>query len=97
MMKGNDTIHVNFETIAVMLRALDYGETAMSQAEEMSGEAKVIVDNTRLIRKQLLNPLYTSIIEDAAREAREDQQVKAKRQHKPEPKKDKKDKKDKTT
>lgn len=60
------TLRLNKESAAVLLHCLSYGQAAVSQADQISGVAKVIEENCNLIRDQLAKEIATQIIHQAA-------------------------------
>ncbi len=64
---------LNLESAAVLLRALTYGECAISTHQIRSGEARVIQHNTNLLREQICTGICRHVIEHTAKEEREKQ------------------------
>ena len=57
------TINLNNESAAVLLRALSYGQNAISKKETESGKGKIIEENIESIRSQVCRELSERIIE----------------------------------
>jgi len=66
------TITLNRESAAVLLRALSYGGSCVSQQEHVDGTADVITTNITLIERQVCQGLSRGIIEEARTKPKEE-------------------------
>ncbi len=57
------TIDLNNESAAVLLRALSYGQSAISTKEVKTGNAEIINHNIQELRRQICNKLSEQIID----------------------------------